>query len=145
MADQAARERALGLVLELVVLLGQDMSKRLEQDHLSDSRAGVLWTIRQQGPMTQRELAAARHVTPRNVTGLVDGLEAAGLVRRTPHPTDRRATLVELTGAGTDIVERLEREQLEFTTLLFDGMPQEQFESLTRGLDEIVGRIKGAL
>jgi DNA-binding MarR family transcriptional regulator len=31
------------------------------------------------------------------VTALVDGLEAEGLVRRVPHSTDRRVTLVELT------------------------------------------------
>ncbi|WP_238011263.1 MarR family transcriptional regulator [Dactylosporangium sp. AC04546] len=145
MGDQVERERALGLVLELVVLLEQDMSKRLEQDHLSSGRTAVLWVIRERGPITQRELAEARNVTPRNITGLVDGLETAGLVRRTPHPTDRRATLVELTAAGTAVVERLEQEQREFTDLLFDGMPEAQFESLTQGLDEIVRRIKGAL
>jgi hypothetical protein len=36
-------------------------------------------------------------VSPRNVTGLVDGLAESGFVTREPHPTDRRATLVALT------------------------------------------------
>jgi DNA-binding MarR family transcriptional regulator len=43
------------------------------------------------------DLAGELDVTPRNVTALVDGLEAEGLVRRVPHATDRRVTLVELT------------------------------------------------
>ena len=40
----------------------------------------------------------------RNVTGLVDALEGAGFVTRSPHPTDRRATVVSLTPQGTNLV-----------------------------------------
>ena len=40
-------------------------------------------------------------MTARNVTGLIDALEHDGLVERLPHPSDRRATLVRLTVAGT--------------------------------------------
>ncbi|MEN3610618.1 MarR family transcriptional regulator [Plantactinospora sp. ZYX-F-223] len=43
------------------------------------------------------ELSQALKCTPRNVTGLVDALEAAGFVARSAHPTDRRATVVSLT------------------------------------------------
>ncbi|MFF5234983.1 MarR family winged helix-turn-helix transcriptional regulator [Dactylosporangium sp. NPDC000521] len=96
----------------------------------------------QGGAMTQRELAEARGVTPRNITGLVDGLEQAGLVQRTAHPSDRRATLVRLTRRGTELVERLEAEQVEFTELLFEGMPRERFEGLTSGLKDILDRIR---
>lgn len=35
-----------------------------------------------------------------NTTGLLDKLEEAGLVRRSPHPDDRRALLVQLTDLG---------------------------------------------
>jgi DNA-binding MarR family transcriptional regulator len=39
-------------------------------------------------------------VHPASVTNVVDRLEQQGLVRRAPHPSDRRATLAELTDAG---------------------------------------------
>jgi DNA-binding MarR family transcriptional regulator len=45
-------------------------------------------------------------VTPRNVTGLVDNLEAAGLVERVPDPADRRATIVRVTAAGETAATR---------------------------------------
>ena len=35
-----------------------------------------------------------------SITNLVDRLEQQGLVRRVPHPTDRRTTLAELTSEG---------------------------------------------
>jgi DNA-binding MarR family transcriptional regulator len=48
-------------------------------------------------------------VTPRNVTGLVDGLEAAGLVERVPDPADRRATIVRVTAEGDAAAMRSRR------------------------------------
>src|SRR3954454_21075736 len=51
-------------------------------------------------PMSMGELAAALEIDPANATVVVDDLETLGLVRRRPHPTDRRAKLVEPTRKG---------------------------------------------
>ena len=48
------------------------------------------------GPLTQRQLAERLSLTSGAITMLVDRLEASGWVRRLPHPSDRRSTLVEL-------------------------------------------------
>ena len=47
-------------------------------------------------------LSEALGVTARNVTTLVDALEDEQLVKRLAHPTDRRATLIELTPKGLE-------------------------------------------
>ncbi len=57
-------------------------------------------------PMSMGELAAALETDPPNVTAVVDDLEARGLVRRKPHPTDRRAKLVEPTRKGLELARR---------------------------------------
>jgi len=57
-------------------------------------------------PMSMGELAAMLGTDPPNMTGIVDDLEAQGLVRRRPHPTDRRAKLVEATRKGKDMARR---------------------------------------
>lgn len=59
-------------------------------------------------PMTMSELADSLGVDRPNVTVLVDELEAQGLVRRQPHPTDRRAKLVEATRKGKALARRAE-------------------------------------
>ena len=41
-----------------------------------------------------------------SVTSLVDKLEAAGLIKRTPHLTDRRSMLAEITPAGRAQVQK---------------------------------------
>src|SRR5437899_13097910 len=45
-------------------------------------------------------IARSLGVTPRNVSGLVDGVEALGLAERVPDPADRRALIARLTPAG---------------------------------------------
>jgi len=57
-------------------------------------------------PMSMKELAAALDIDPPNATVVVDDLEAQGLVRRRPHPTDRRAKVVEATGKGEELARR---------------------------------------
>jgi len=57
-------------------------------------------------PLAMGELAAALGIDPPNATVLVDDLELQGLARRRPHPTDRRAKLVEATRKGKDLARR---------------------------------------
>ncbi|MBV8470768.1 MAG: MarR family transcriptional regulator [Burkholderiaceae bacterium] len=47
-------------------------------------------------PMSQSELAERLDVTPMAVATLCDRMAAAGLLRREPHPTDRRVNLIRL-------------------------------------------------
>jgi len=57
-------------------------------------------------PMSMRELADALGIDPPNATVLVSDLEAQGLVRRRPHPTDGRAKVVEATRRGKALARR---------------------------------------
>jgi DNA-binding MarR family transcriptional regulator len=50
--------------------------------------------------VTPKALAESLELTTGSVTSLVDKLEAAGLVERTPHPQDRRSLQLELTPEG---------------------------------------------
>jgi DNA-binding MarR family transcriptional regulator len=66
---------------------------------MSFARVRAVRRIAQQ-PMSMREIAAVLDIDPANATPVVDDLESLGLVRRRPHPTDRRAKLVEATRKG---------------------------------------------
>ncbi|MGH9088769.1 MAG: MarR family winged helix-turn-helix transcriptional regulator [Acidimicrobiales bacterium] len=72
---------------------------RLREEGLSLSRLKVLRLLAE-GPRSMGHVSAALEVVPRSTTDLVDGLVAAGLVERCPHPTDRRVVLLDLTAEG---------------------------------------------
>jgi DNA-binding MarR family transcriptional regulator len=133
----------LDRLLELVVLLNEDMTQALAREGLTVPRARVLWLLHHHGPSTQRALADALKVTPRNVTGLVDGLVASGHVTREPHPTDRRATLVSLTDRADVTLTEMDTEHGRLAELLFGDMPR--FDAFAAGLDHVTDRLREAL
>jgi len=64
------------------------------------ARGRVLWALQESGPVVMRALSQRLGISPRTVTGLIDALEADGWVTRTPHPEDRRATIIAVTPAA---------------------------------------------
>src|ERR671922_327023 len=126
--SSAEAEAALERLSELAVLLTDAMDRGLAQRGLTRSRAELLWRLRRQSPMTQRALSRALRCTPPNVTDLVDALEAAGLVARGPHPTDRRATLVGLTDAGRAAAARMQADYGTLAADLFSDLKGEELD-----------------
>jgi DNA-binding MarR family transcriptional regulator len=82
--------------------LHEAMERWTESYGLTESRLQILTYLyfNPEHQMPLGELAAAQHLVPRTVTGLIDNLERDGLVRRVPDPTDRRSVRAKLTKAG---------------------------------------------
>jgi DNA-binding MarR family transcriptional regulator len=127
---------------ELVVLLNGDMTRSLAREGLTVPRAHLLWHLHHHGPCTQRTLADALAVTPRNITGLVDGLVASGHVTREPHPSDRRATLVSLTEQAAATLAEMDAQHKQLAWTLFGDMPD--FPAFTAGLDHVAAAMRRA-
>jgi DNA-binding MarR family transcriptional regulator len=60
-------------------------------------------------PMSMSELADALDIEKPNVTTVVAELEAAGLVKRRPHPTDGRAKVADVTARGRELARRADK------------------------------------
>jgi len=129
-------------LLEIALLLQQDMAQSFEGTALTASRTHLLWEVHRLGPSTQQALAQALEVTPRNITGLVDALESAGYLRRQPHPSDRRATLVTLTDLGTRTINDMTRQREEAATQLVSGFDGEELARLVSDLDTLTERLQ---
>jgi DNA-binding MarR family transcriptional regulator len=88
------------------LVLDQDRRRRVSDAvGISFSRARAVRRVARR-PMSMGELAAALGIDPPNVTVIVDDLESLGLVRRRPHPSDRRAKVVEATRRGKAMARR---------------------------------------
>jgi DNA-binding MarR family transcriptional regulator len=60
----------------------------------------MLLSFSRRGALPLNKVGSRLQVHPTSVTNAIDRLEANGLVRRVPHPTDRRTTLAEILAAG---------------------------------------------
>jgi len=69
----------------------------------------LLWALRRQPEQRLRVNQLAREVvlSPTAMSRFVDRAEKAGVVRREPHPDDRRALHVVLTDEGEDLLRRM--------------------------------------
>jgi DNA-binding MarR family transcriptional regulator len=81
--------------------------------------------------MSMGELAGALGIDPPNATGLVDELESQGLVRRRPHPTDRRAKVVESTRKGKTVARRADA-ILGTPPAALSALPPDDLDALKR-------------
>lgn len=73
----------------------------------------VMSVIHHNPGVTSRQLCAALNLLPPNLVGLVQSLEARGLIRRAPHPTDGRATGLHPTAEGVALMQRAEQAAAE--------------------------------
>jgi DNA-binding MarR family transcriptional regulator len=78
----------------------------LETVDLTPARFGLLNLLGALEGANQQELGSAMGIDPSTMVQLIDELEAAGLAKRRPHPSDRRARQVVLTANGQNLRER---------------------------------------
>jgi DNA-binding MarR family transcriptional regulator len=98
-AEQDAQQ-AWQILVGLVMESRGDWRRQVsEATGMPFSRYRALKRLRA-APRTLRDLAAEMGTDAPAATVVVDDLEARGLVKRQPHPDDRRAKLVSLTAAG---------------------------------------------
>jgi MarR family 2-MHQ and catechol resistance regulon transcriptional repressor len=74
---------------------------------LTHSQFGVLESLYHLGPMCQNELGSKILKSSGNITMVIDNLEKHNLVKRQPHPEDRRMVLVGLTEEGKQLIAEL--------------------------------------
>jgi DNA-binding MarR family transcriptional regulator len=76
---------------------------------LSDIQLAALAALERHDSMTPGELAEHEKVQPPSMTRVIAVLEERGLVRREPHPTDRRQVMLSVTADGRELVQRVRR------------------------------------
>ena len=99
----------------------------------------VLLTFARNGRLPMRTMGERLQLHPTSVTNIVDRLQGDGLVRRMPHPTDRRATLVEITEAGAALREKA-TDSVTAIDFGLVGLEPEQKSQLT----ELLGQVRRA-
>jgi DNA-binding MarR family transcriptional regulator len=110
------------------------------ETHLSSQRLRILHSLQERGPRIMSDLKAELGVTATNITALVDALEKDGLVVRRPHPSDRRATVVELAPScevGSDCGAYKDR-----VAELFSNLSDAECCEFTRTLEKLWARLQ---
>jgi DNA-binding MarR family transcriptional regulator len=96
----------------------------------------MLLLLSRRGALPMARIGDRLQVHPASVTNAVDRLEAQGFVRRTPHPTDRRTTLVEITDDGRSVATKA-TDDLNERVFARPGLAHEGVDRLIAVLTEL--------
>ncbi|MDP9443518.1 MAG: MarR family transcriptional regulator [Actinomycetota bacterium] len=135
--------RAVTSLMRVQQLVLAELDEILRPHGLTFARyeALVLLTFSRRGSLPLGKMGERLQVHATSVTSIVHRLEAAGFVRRRPHPQDRRAVLAEITEPGRAVVEAATADLVaaRFALAALDGAQLEQLTALLRPLRAAAG------
>src|SRR5262245_27854662 len=110
-------------------------SERDRAAQISRARLSALSVVVFRGPLTLGELATAEGVRSATMSGIVNGLEHDGLVRRRPHGRDRRAVNIEATAAGRRLLDRARAARIDRVASRLADLGPGELETLARAAE----------
>jgi DNA-binding MarR family transcriptional regulator len=129
----------VGVAREVAVAAGANLARY----GITEGRFLVLALLleHQPKPLSHSELAALSGVTKGNITGLVDGLEREGHVKRQDSDHDRRVSPIALTPAGRRLIEKILPDHFDWIAGLMARLPASERKTLV----SLVGKVKAGL
>jgi len=119
-------------------------ARRLRQEaagELTPTSGAALATVERHGPLTPSELAEIERIKRPSATRSLRCLEEAGLVQRTPDPSDGRSALVSITAAGRERLRSLRGRKNAYLAKRMRALPDEDLATLERAA-EILERLE---
>jgi DNA-binding MarR family transcriptional regulator len=133
-----------GIVERIQILakaFDQSLAETLQESGLDRRSYHLLGSLRRVGPPYRRsagQLAADMRLSSGAMTNRLDRMEAAGLIRRLPDPSDRRGTLVEPTEAGNETWDRTTGTQARREAMIASVLEPDAREELHRLLRRLM-------
>lgn len=128
------------LLAQLGAHAGSLFADRVARLDLTPPQSGLLRLVAAGPGRSQRAFARELGVAASKVVGLVDGLQARGLIERRRSPTDRRNQGLYLTAAGEQILDRLRENAAQHEEDLVAALTPGEHRQLTELLQRIADR-----
>ncbi|MFF8727308.1 MarR family winged helix-turn-helix transcriptional regulator [Streptomyces sp. NPDC015171] len=138
--DTKAME-VFGRIHRLSRAMGDRMERAYAAYGISRGEFDVLSALRRSGEpytLSPRQLSATLMLTTGGMTGRLDKLERAGLLRRSPDPHDRRGLQVTLTEKGFGVIDEAVGAGLAVQTEALSSLGDEQAGQLAGLLRELL-------
>ncbi|WP_208811271.1 MarR family winged helix-turn-helix transcriptional regulator [Micromonospora echinofusca] len=135
MAERAGPTQLATLLRDAITRLNRRVRQARPVGDLTVTQLSALTSLRLAGALTPRELADTERVQPPTMTKIVAKLEDRGLVRRTPHPTDRRQVILSPTEGGRAVLDEFERARDEWLANRLAELTPEERDTLLRAAE----------
>ncbi len=140
--SELPRWRCNLLVRELALRHRMRAGLALATIGLHPGQETVLIVLDRFGAMNQRDLGAHLNIEPPTLSSIAKKLEAAGLIMRSPYPTDARATLVELTERGRALLPDIYRIGRELAETTLAGMDDATVAAFLAAMSQAIANLE---
>jgi DNA-binding MarR family transcriptional regulator len=137
---KASSPDAVALATDLHAIAIRLLRQVRQEDDASGLTAGRLSALSVLvfgGRMTLGELAAAERISLPTMTRIAAALNAAGYVRRSVDPNDRRYVYLEATRRGEALLNEGRRRRVERLSTLISGLSRRELEACERALSAL--------
>lgn len=126
-------EQRVGYLLKKVQGgLRAEMDRALSERGLTTPQYAALTALERRAGASNAELARMSFVTPQTMIRVLQNLEDAGLIERTPHPSHGRVLQVRLTGSGRRLVATCHAVVDEIEARMLSPLSERQRDELAR-------------
>lgn len=136
--------RSIRLLAECYHAFEQLSGAHVRELGLTPAQFDIIATLGDTRGMSSKELGEKTLITKGTLTGVVDRLEARGLVRRVGSTDDRRSTIVQLTQGGQAEFERVFGLHVAHCKRPFLDVGDAEFAALERELARLRERLRRA-
>src|SRR4051812_48295138 len=130
--------KSIRLLAECMQSFERLSGEHVRQSGLTHAQFDIIATLGNTPGMTYKELGDKTLITKGTLTGVIERLEAKGLVLRERCPADKRSFYVRLTPAGVAMFESVFPAVVEQGRQLFSSYTDADFDAM----DQTLGRLK---
>lgn len=128
-------------LIELYERLSSWEQDVVKSSGLSTPQMHTIEIVGHSGSLRMKDLAKKMGVTTGTLTVMIDRLEQQGLLKRTPHETDRRSFLIALTEKGQKLFVEHHQYHLHLTEEITATLSKEEQAQLSSALEKIIGQM----
>ena len=123
-------ESCFMLIHQVAHLAKYQSLKDMESCGLKPNQAGILFTLKNEGGLSQRELAKRIGVTPPSMTVALKKLEKQGYILREQDEKDQRITRIQISKQGLQCLDGLWGMMQSLESGLYEGISEEEKEAM---------------
>ena len=135
------------LIQQIKQLTSRVLDRKLSErgvDAFNGAQGRILYVLWQQNGVPIREISRKTGLSAATLTGMLDRMEKASLVRRVDDPNDRRKQLIELTDEARKLEEAYNEISDEMNSLTLKGFSEGEADALQGYLEKVLANLEEA-
>ena len=127
----------------VLLKLNRELRRESHSLGVSGGQVSLLVEIHREPGIGVRGLAARERMSPAGMSGHVERLERAGLVRRAPHAGDRRRHGLTLTDEGERVLRSVKRKRTAWLAERLKGLSAEELAAVDAAIEPLARLVEG--